>query len=1237
MAYESESLSGGNGSPNDVASSANLISAGEWVTGTLSTSGDVDYFKFTAAAGLLTLQFKSSLLSATARWRADLLDANGDFLRTLSSSASGTLLAKQGSSNTQVIISGLSAALTTGSQFTLNSSAADTTIYTVLSVDAKSGDTSTVTVDKAFTSTSNVSVLFDPAQILANGSLTSLQALIPQNGTYYIKVSPLAWTDADYALQVNLQGSAETFNNNTVTDARDNNSRLLAEVTHQGTIDAASDADVWLLTTAVASTFSINFASDTNSSKTKFHVSISVWTKDTNGLDVLTPVQSAGGLALDSQVEGQQSFTIDASKYPQTNTFVVKVTADSLSSGVATGGYTLKASGTGLDLNDNPVIKVGSYTSTSPLDLLDLTLGDKAVRTFAKDVGQTVQKVALNTLFTASDADSGQTLSYRVWLEKAAGSNAAGSIKLEPASATTTIYTNGSVMTAAQLQTAYVYTGSVLGDLTLKVMAFDSSDAPDKSGASSQVLQTLRIVSDAVGVNLTTDSNLSLTEGAGSADANYQESIGISLKTAPSADVQVNLVDAGNQFVLSARTLTFTTANYATVQTVNVQANNDGKVEGSNVATSLSFTVVSTDTSYDGNSIKPLLISISDPNNHAPTGSATVPTTLVTQGTSFTVDTSTLADADTLGALLYTWQRSVDNGVQWTDIAGSATASYKPVFADAGNLLRVKVSYYDGLGKLEMVTSNATNAVVKINSAPTSVDAQVMVSKIANRPFGLVDFPFADVDAGDALTAVIIYALPTQGVLKFNGSSFAVGDGFKVLLSELSQLVYTPDAKQAGNYSDTIGFAVVDTNGQASLAKTLTLMVSTPPTSANVTLTGTEDTLVPIALTNFAFADADSSDTFQSVTISTLPTSGQLLLGNVAVVLNQAISVADLAANKLVYRPALNVNGDAAASLKFKVFDGTVLSAVDYTLTINLSAVDDAPTFANVPTTAQLRSAGVVFSLDDVTVADVDSANLSLTLVATNGSVLGLTDADANAAGIQLNGTAAQINTALAKANFVGTSAGSAALAMTLKDASNTTSANYPITITAAANASDTDGDGVDNSVETGDANGDGIADAYQSNVASNSKLTLVAQSTLGVPPVDAQTKITGLTNVNSLASLTPPSGMTQPGGVLSFNAVVSTGKEEHFSILVAASLGVNGYWQQNSTGAWVNLATEINGGSVTQVGNMTRLDFVITDGGAFDADHVANGVIVDVGLVGHLTPSLVGMPTTLPTPDFWF
>jgi len=1235
MAYESESLVGGNGNPNDVASAANFINAGDWVTGALSTAGDVDYFKFSATAGLLTLQFKSSLLSSTARWKADLLDANGDFLRTLTSSASGTLLAKQGTSPTQVIVSGLTASLTAGSQFTLNSSAADTTIYTVVSVDGKSGDTNTITVDKAFASTSDVSVLFDPAQMLATGSLTALQALIPQDGTYYLKVSPLAWTDADYSVQVNVQGAAETANNDTAQDARDDNSRLLAGVTHQGQISSASDTDVWLLTTAKASTFTLNFASDASSTKTKFHVNISVWTKDSQGNDVLTPAKMAGGVALDSQVVDKLSFTIDSTVYPQTNTFVVKVTADSLSAPTGTGGYTLKASGTGLDLNDNPIIQVGSYSSSKPLDQLDLTLNDKVVHTYAKDSGSTVHKVALSSLFSATDPD-GQALSYKVWLDAASGSNALGTIKLEPAGSAASTYTHGDVMTATQLQTAYVYTGSAVGDLTLKVMAFDSTNAPDNSGASSQVLQTLRVVSDAVGVNVVTDTNLSLVEGATSSDAGYQEAIKISLKTQPTADVEVNLVDSSNQFLLSARKLTFTAANWNTEQTVTVRANNDGKVEGASVASSLSFTVVSNDTSYDGNNVSPLSITIADPSNQAPTGSVTLPTADVTQGTSITASNN-LADADGLGTLLYAWQRSADNGTTWTDIAGSATASYKPMVADANALLRVKVSYYDGLGKLESVTSNATNAVIKTNSAPTSVDTALPMSKTAAHTFVAADFPFNDVDNGDALSAVVIYTLPDKGQLKFNGASFVVGDGFKVLLSELSQLVYTPSTNATDTYADSISFGVVDSKDEVSAAKVMTLEVSAPPTSANVTVNGVEDTALTVSLANFSFTDTDTSDVIQSVTITALPAQGQLRLGTSAVALNQVISAADITANKLVFTPAANANGDAYANLKFKVFDGTVLSASDYTMTFKIAAVDDAPTFANVPTAVLSHGAGVVFSLDDVTVSDVDSTNLSLSLVASNGDVLGLTDADATTAGIQLSGTAEKINAALKQALFVGKAAGDAGIAMTLKDATTTVTANYPLTITSAANASDTDGDGVSNSAEKGDANADGIADQYQSNVASTDKLTLVAQSDQGVPPVDAETKITNLSNVTDLGNIKPPTGMTEPGGVLSFNAAVTAGKEEHFSLLVANSLAVNGYWQQNSDGAWVNLASKLNGGSITQVGDSTRIDFVVKDGGAFDADHAANGVIQDVGLVGHLAASLVGVPPEMPSDGFWF
>lgn len=298
---------------------------------------------------------------------------------------------------------------------------------------------------------------------------------------------------------------------------------------------------------------------------------------------------------------------------------------------------------------------------------------------------------------------------------------------------------------------------------------------------------------------------------------------------------------------------------------------------------------------------------------------------------------------------------------------------------------------------------------------------------------------------------------------------------------------------------------------------------------------------------------------------------------------------------------------------------------------------DAAPTFANVPAAAVSHIAGQVFSLDDVTVADADSSNLSLTLNPSNGILLGLIDQDATTAGTQISGTAAAINKALAGAMFVGISAGAASVAMTLKDLTNTSVATYPLTIVAPASSTDTDGDGVINSLEASDGNKDGIPDQYQANVASIATLTLVASSTQATPPVDATTTISAFCNASALGALTPPAGMTEPGGVLSFNALVSAGKEEHFSILVAASLGVNGYWQQNSNGAWVNMASAINGGSVTQVGDQTRLDFVITDGGAFDGDRLANGIIQDIGLIGHLTPGLVGMPIVLPDDGFWF
>ena len=87
-------------------------------------------------------------------------------------------------------------------------------------------------------------------------------------------------------------------------------------------------------------------------------------------------------------------------------------------------------------------------------------------------------------------------------------------------------------------------------------------------------------------------------------------------------------------------------------------------------------------------------------------------------------------------------------------------------------------------------------------------------------------------------------------------------------------------------------------------------------------------------------------------------------------------------------------------------------------------------------------------------------------------------------------------------------------------------------------------------------------------------------------------------------------------------------------------SLNVNGYWKQDAHGTWVNLASQPFGGATTNVGNKVRLDFKITDGGEFDADHTANGVIVDPAVIGAMPLSVVGYTpdvTLTPTTHFFF
>ena len=147
---------------------------------------------------------------------------------------------------------------------------------------------------------------------------------------------------------------------------------------------------------------------------------------------------------------------------------------------------------------------------------------------------------------------------------------------------------------------------------------------------------------------------------------------------------------------------------------------------------------------------------------------------------------------------------------------------------------------------------------------------------------------------------------------------------------------------------------------------------NTAPTALNSTVTTNEDTAYTFGVGDFNFSDTDAGDGLASVEITSLPASGKgsLMLNGSAVTADQVVSRADIDADELVYTPPANANGDDYASFGFKVSDGTDESASAYTMTIDVTAVNDAAT--GEPAISGTARVGSELTAAKGTIADVE-------------------------------------------------------------------------------------------------------------------------------------------------------------------------------------------------------------------------------------------------------------------------
>ena len=135
--------------------------------------------------------------------------------------------------------------------------------------------------------------------------------------------------------------------------------------------------------------------------------------------------------------------------------------------------------------------------------------------------------------------------------------------------------------------------------------------------------------------------------------------------------------------------------------------------------------------------------------NDLPTGSVTVSGT-ATQGETLTAVTSTISDEDGLGDFSYKW---FADDVAITNATESTLTLSQ---AEVDKAITVKVSYTDGYGAAEELTSSASAAVVNVNDLPTG---SVTVSGTATQ--------------GETLTAVTSTISDEDGLGEFSYQWFA--------------------------------------------------------------------------------------------------------------------------------------------------------------------------------------------------------------------------------------------------------------------------------------------------------------------------------------------------------------------------------------------------------------------------------------------------------------------------------
>ncbi len=334
-------------------------------------------------------------------------------------------------------------------------------------------------------------------------------------------------------------------------------------------------------------------------------------------------------------------------------------------------------------------------------------------------------------------------------------------------------------------------------------------------------------------------------------------------------------------------------------------------------------------------------ITISEANdvNFLPTGNVTISGDPI-QGGRLTA-TNTLADADGVGLITYSWISSFDGGLSWNQITTGNSIILSE--SQVGKQIGVLAIYNDKHNWAEQVKSIPTSSVSNLNDLPTGsviISGNLIQGQNLKASNTLIDI--------DGL-GIITYQWWAKTDNEYSWTELSQGESIKLNQSVVGKRIIVQAL-----YTDGHGTAE---SSQSAMTVPISNINDAPEPLA-ATIMVNEDVSIKGVLTG---ADLDNDPlTFAKVMG---PIHGTLLISPLT--------------GAYTYTPTANYNG--ADSFTFKVNDGTLDSA-EGTVLLTINAVNDAPTLTQVLSDQQVSENQILkFTFALSSFADVDDSSLVFT------------------------------------------------------------------------------------------------------------------------------------------------------------------------------------------------------------------------------------------------------------------